>query len=69
MLAEYRMEDVQRWDRGARQMQLMMLEKAKKIYAIECKQRVSGQQVMTDLFPSWVQVQQEDHRTVSDDKE
>jgi hypothetical protein len=51
-------------------MQLLMLEKAKKIYAIECKQPVSGQQVMTDLFPSRVQqVQQEDPRTVSDDKE
>jgi hypothetical protein len=69
MLAEYRMEDVHRWDRRARRMQLLMLEKAKKIYAIECKQRVSGQQVMTDLFPSRVQVQQEDPRTVSDDEE
>jgi hypothetical protein len=50
-------------------MQLLMLEKAKKIYAIECKQRARGQQVMTDLFPSRVQVQQEVPRTVSDDEE
>jgi hypothetical protein len=69
MLAEYQMEDVNCWDRRARRMQLLMLEKAKKIYEIECKQRVSGQQVMTDLFPSRVHVQQEDPRTVSDDEE
>jgi hypothetical protein len=69
MLAEYRMEDVNRWDRRARRMQLLMLEKAKKIYAIECKQRVSGQQVITDLFPSRIQEQQEDPRTVSDEEE
>jgi hypothetical protein len=29
MLAEYRMEDLHRWDRWARGMQLLMLEKAK----------------------------------------
>jgi hypothetical protein len=69
MLAEFRIEDVQRWDRRARRMQLLMLEKAKKIYAIECKQRVSGQQVITDLFPSRVQLQQEIVRTVSDEEE
>jgi hypothetical protein len=55
MLVEFRVEDVQRWDRRARRMQLLMLEKARKIYAIECKQRVSGQQVITDLFPSRAQ--------------
>jgi hypothetical protein len=35
-------------------MQLLMLEKAKKVYAVKCKEQVSGQQVLTDLFPSRV---------------
>jgi hypothetical protein len=46
-----------------------MLEKARKIYAIECKQRVSGQQVITNLFPSRAQLQQEIVRTVSDEED
>jgi rubrerythrin len=69
MLVEFRVEDVQRWDRRARRMQLLMLEKARKIYAIECKQRVSGQQVITDLFPSRAQLQKGRARTVSDEED
>jgi hypothetical protein len=67
MLAEYRMEDVQRWDRRARRIQLLMLEKAKKIYAIECKQRASGQMVIADMFHRRDRVQQDMIRTVSDE--
>jgi hypothetical protein len=29
-----------------------MLENAKQIYEIECKQRVQGQDVITDMFPA-----------------
>jgi hypothetical protein len=46
-----------------------MLEKAKKIYAIKCKQRASGQMVITDLFQRRDRVQQETIRNVSDEED
>jgi hypothetical protein len=50
-------------------MQLLMLEKARKIYTIECKQRASGQMVFTDIFQRRDRVQQEIVRTVLDEED
>ena len=46
-LAEYRVEDIARWDRDRRKETLRGLEKARRIYEIECTQRVQGQQVLS----------------------
>jgi hypothetical protein len=49
-LAEFRIADVIKWDRRQRRAQLKMLDNARRIYEIECKQRVQGQRVITDMF-------------------
>jgi hypothetical protein len=46
-LAEYRIEDLGRWDRNRRKETLRGLERARRIYEIECTQRVQGQQVLS----------------------
>jgi hypothetical protein len=51
-LAEFRTADVIKLDRCQQRAQLKMLENAKQIYEIECKQRVQGQDVITDMFPA-----------------
>jgi hypothetical protein len=51
-LAEYRVEDITRWDRDRRKETLRSLEKARRIYEIECAQRVQGQQVLS----RWVEI-------------
>lgn len=49
-LAEYSNDDIKRWDRERRKTIVRMLEKSRKIYEIENKQRVKGQRVMTEFF-------------------
>jgi hypothetical protein len=49
-LAEYRTEEVGRWDRDRRKETLRSLDKARRIYEIECTQRVQGQQVLSHWF-------------------
>jgi hypothetical protein len=39
-----------KWDRRQRRAQLKMLDNARRIYEIECRQRVQGQRVLTDMF-------------------
>jgi hypothetical protein len=46
-LAEYRKEDIHRWDRDRRKETLQSLDKARRIFEIECTQRVQGQQVLS----------------------
>jgi hypothetical protein len=49
-LAEFRVADVIKWDRRQRRAQLKMLDNARRIYEIECRQRVQGQRVIMDMF-------------------
>ena len=49
-LAEYSDDDIKRWDRDRRKTMVRMLEKSRRIYEIENKQRVKGQRVMTEFF-------------------
>ena len=49
-MAEFTQDEIRRWDRDKRRATIRILEKALKIYKIECKQRVSGQRVVTDFF-------------------
>jgi hypothetical protein len=51
ILAEYTIENIDKWNRLQRRQQLRVLDDAKRIYEIECKQRPSGQLVLTDIFP------------------
>lgn len=51
LLSEYTDAELEIWNRLQRRSLLCILEDAKKIYEIECKQRSSGQQVLTDIFP------------------
>jgi hypothetical protein len=50
-LAEYTNADIDRWNRLQCRSQIRILDDAKLIFEIECKQRSSGQQVLTDIFP------------------
>jgi hypothetical protein len=59
-LAEFRLADVIKWDRRQRRTQLKMLDNAKRICEIECKQRVRGQRVITEMFPP-VRLEEEDN--------
>jgi hypothetical protein len=49
-LAEYGADDIQRWNHDRRKTMVRMLDKSKRIYKIENKQRVKGQRVMTEFF-------------------
>jgi hypothetical protein len=49
-LAEYSTDEIQRWDRDQRKTMVRMLEKSRKMYEIDNKQRVKGQRVMTEFF-------------------
>jgi hypothetical protein len=55
ILAEFTTADIDKWNRLQRRSQLRVLDDAKLIYEIECKQRSSGQQVLTDIFPPQTQ--------------
>lgn len=46
-LARFRPDQLERWDRTRCRVALRQLDKARRIYEIECTQRVRGQQVMT----------------------
>ena len=45
---DFEIEEVDKWDRKLSRKKLKMLETAREIYEIECKQRVRGQRVMTE---------------------
>ena len=47
-LIDFEIEEVDKWDRKLSRKKLKMLETAREIYDIECKQRVRGQRVMTE---------------------
>lgn len=49
-LAEYTKDDIRRWDRERRRTMVRILDKSKRIYELELKQRVRGQRVMTEYF-------------------
>ena len=49
-LTDYSQDDIKRWDREKRQSMVRMLDKSKRIYEIEVKQRVAGQRVMTEFL-------------------
>ena len=49
-LAEYSDDDMKRWDRNRRKTVVRMLDKSRRIYEIENKQRMKGQRVMTEFF-------------------
>jgi hypothetical protein len=51
-LVTYQVCDLKKWDRERCRAALRLLEKAAKIYEIECRQRVRGQRVMTDFLTS-----------------
>jgi hypothetical protein len=42
-MTDYSSEEVDHWDRDRRRGTVRILHKARKIYKIECKQRVKGQ--------------------------
>lgn len=49
-LADYTEDDIKRWDRDRRKTLVRMLEKSKRLYEIELRQRIKGQRVMTEYF-------------------
>jgi hypothetical protein len=49
-LAEFTEDDIKRWDRERRKRMVRMLDKSKRIYEIELRQRIKGQRVMTEYF-------------------
>jgi hypothetical protein len=49
-LTDYSQDDIKRWDRDRQQSMVRMLDKSKRIYEIEVKQRVVGQRVMTKFL-------------------
>ena len=54
-LAEYSDDDIKRWDRDRRKTVVRMLDKSRRIYEIENKQRMKGQRVMTEFFRTSIQ--------------
>ena len=51
-LTTYTDANIKDWQRDQCRAQLKLLEKAQQIFEIECRQRISGQQVLTDYFHS-----------------
>jgi hypothetical protein len=49
-LASYTERETQRWDRAQCRAQLGVLENAQQIFALECRQRMRGQRVITEYF-------------------
>jgi hypothetical protein len=49
-MTDYSSEEVECWDRDRRRGTVWILDKARKIYEIECKQQVKGQRVVTEFF-------------------
>ena len=49
-LADYSQDDIRKWDRDRRQSMVRMLDKSKRIYEIEIRQKVAGQRVMTEYL-------------------
>jgi hypothetical protein len=51
-MADISTNEIDQWDRDKRRGTVRILDKAKKIYEIECTQRVKGQRVVTEYFRS-----------------
>ena len=49
-MVDFSNEEITYWDRDKRRGTVRILEKASKIYEIECKQRVKGQRVIIEFF-------------------
>ena len=51
-MADISTNEIDQWDRDKRRGTVRILDRAKKIYEIECTQRVKGQRVVTEYFRS-----------------
>jgi hypothetical protein len=49
-MADLSIDEIDRWDCDKRRGTVRILDKAKEIYEIECRQRVKGQRVVTEFF-------------------
>jgi hypothetical protein len=49
-LAEFTEDDITKWDRDRRKTMVRMLDKSRRIYEIELRQRIKGQRVITEYF-------------------